>query len=105
MPRPLRERVRDPAWWAEQTAHWWAGDAIGSLAGWIATLPFHGDARWFAGGCAAITAAAVSAIVREVAQNWGDEDGSVGDAIADAVCWTLGGVRASVPFWLLAALR
>lgn len=98
MSRSLRERVKDPAWWGEQVAHGLIGAAIAAvvfLAGWLAQRR-RNPALWL------LVGAVVSALiggVRELVQNWGDVDNSIGDAVVDAVVWAVCGAAVAVTGW------
>lgn len=54
----------------------------------------------------AVVAASVALSVafgigREVVQNWGDTDGSLGDSIVDALAWASGAIGAGLIFALI----
>ena len=42
---------------------------------------------------------------REIVQNWGDTDGSVGDSIVDAAAWSLGAITAGGVAWAIIRKR
>ena len=84
--RTLTERMRDWRWWGEQLLHAIAGAACAALV-----------AYWTPWWASASFGAALG-ILREITQNLGDESNSVGDSIADVLCWTMGAVAMSFVF-------
>lgn len=102
MPRDLRERARDWRWWGEQVAHQLAGLAIAAL---VAVPVFIGRRRrsgwvWVV---LALVVGISTGIAREVVQNWGDAEGSVGDSVVDAIAWGSGaafGSAVALAVWL-----
>ena len=100
MSRSFSERLRDSTWWLEQSAHAWIGAGASLFASVLvySLTGFPDWALWFGVGAAAIVA-----IAREMAQNIGDKDNNVPDAVADALFTWLGGWLVGIP-WLARAL-
>ena len=96
MPRPFLEKIKDPNYWLEQAAHGWIGYAAAFPAG--ALVYWFTRSGWWA-FWAGIASAALVGAVREVAQNVGDDDNDVADAILDTAMTILGGVLISL-LWL-----
>lgn len=44
-------------------------------------------------------------IGRELVQNWGDTDGSLGDSIVDAAAWSAGAISAGAIAWSIIRRR
>lgn len=90
MSRPLSERVKDWKWWGEQVVHFLVG---GIIVAFIAFFVAVGGID--PGGWARVSIVAVAVwggALREIIQNFGDTDGSLGDSIVDMSMWTLGAI-------------
>lgn len=87
MPRSLLERMVDPYWYMEQVLHFLAGWAIvwcGAVVLGAFRVPL-----WLVPQIL-VPLACFAGGVREIVQNWGDYDGSLGDSIVDLGAWCLG---------------
>jgi hypothetical protein len=85
MSRSLAERAKDGMWWAEQVGH----AALGWVIVWLFVLI----------GVSPVVAVGLSCwagAVRELTQNFGDIDGSLGDTLVDSFAWMLGAVIAGL---------
>lgn len=103
--------MREPEWYArlprwarkvvDQLAHAAIGAAIAGLVGGLSRLRL--SWRWsaLAGGCAS----ALGAIVYELAQNLGDAENNVADAVLDAAVWSLAGAAVAVSIWGVGHVR
>lgn len=101
----------DPAWysrlprWARKTidqlAHAAIGAAIAALVGGLSRLRI--SWRWAA--VAGAASSALAAVIYELAQNLGDEDNNVADAVLDASVWTLAGLAVAAAFWGVGYVR
>lgn len=98
--------MREPEWYdraprwvrdvIDQTLHAVLGLAVGSAAGWLSVIWI--SHRWAA--LVAFVAACLAAIIYETAQNAGDSDNRIGDAVLDAaVIGVLGGGLAAAILW------
>lgn len=98
MSRTVWERMKTGEWWLEQAAHWFVGDVIGQVVGWIT---FAAGGAPIVCGALAVSISTMFGILREIVQNVGDDDNSIGDATFDVLFWSLGGLRSAYPFWVL----
>lgn len=102
MPRSVLDRWRED--WRgqalEQIAHAAAGDVASTAVGLVAALWL--GSGW--SGALGVLAALLAGLVRELVQNWGDDDWreTLDDAGVDLAAWVLGGVWGAVPVWVLA---
>ncbi|TFH40900.1 MAG: hypothetical protein E4H01_15770 [Lysobacterales bacterium] len=87
MPRSLPERMKDWRWWGEQVLHFLAGWAI-VWCGAVVLGAFRVPLDWLP--TILVPLACFAGGVREIVQNWGDYDGSLGDSIVDLGAWCLG---------------
>lgn len=92
MARSLRERVRDPQWWAEQAAHTLLGASALALVAGLSRARFPG---WQL--VAGLLTALVWVVVRELVDGLPIE--SVGDMLADSAFTLAGGALAGGVCW------
>lgn len=53
----------------------------------------------------AVVLSVAAGVGREIVQNWGDTDGSLGDSIVDAAAWSLGAITAGGIAWAIIRKR
>lgn len=94
MSRTLAERVKDWKWWGEQVAHFVVAGAIVGFVELIKYWTGFEPGHWF--DLATLAGAVHGGGLREIIQNFGDTDGSLGDSIVDQIAWTLGALAAAI---------
>lgn len=82
----------------DQALHALSGAAISALAGGVSTIWLDG---WLAGGIGALVASAAGGI-RELVQNWGDEENDDLGNLIDWLVWTAAGIAIGLVVWAAA---